>query len=317
MNPVGARYRLAGKTPVPLGRMGRVGEPGMTPGTLEAVSCPTTRAKGHPTDTPTDTPPTGKPANTRIDTGKEHTMLQTCRRPGIFVTGLIAVMVVGCLAEGLFAQSRRPSRRQPAVQPGQQAQPTQPGATAPSPWDDLEPNPFLKRKEPRRWTVTVNMHIGAVQWLESRDGGSVPNWDTWEFDAATLVYPVVEETASSILEVYGSGAEEVPAVKGKVELDDRPVADTMTILKQGIGGGLLPSGTWRGQWQIEPAQRGAHSVREMEFEISVAQVCYQTVFDERGALEVEWPTGDWPPEAAASFQPQMFVDFDMQGRGYD
>ncbi len=243
-------------------------------------------------------------------------MAQALKRRGL-VAGLIAVMVIGAAAEGALGQSRRPSRRAQKPQPGQQAQPQNPLAAAPSPWDDLKPSPYIKRVRPHRWTVTVQMHIGASQWLEAVEGGAIPRYDTWEFDAATLVYPVVGETASSILEVYGSGAEETPAVKGTVELDDRQVASSVTILKKGIGGGLLPSGTWRGQWQIEPAEQGSYTLREMEFEVSVSQVSYRTVFDERGAGAVEWPKGDWPPEAASTFQPQMFVDFDMQGRGYD
>ncbi len=240
-------------------------------------------------------------------------MMHVWRRQGM-LAGLSAAMVVGAAAEGAFGQSRRPSRKAPNLQ---QVQPNQPGTVVASPWDDLEPSPFIKRTKPRRWTVTINMHIGASQWLESQDDGVVAKWDTWEFDAATLVFPVLEETASSILEVWGSGAEETPAVKGKVELADIPVAQSVTILKQGIGGGLLPGGTWRAQWQVEPLESGSYTVREMEFEISTSQVCYRTVFDERGAGAVEWPTGDWPPVAAATFQPQMFVDFDMQGRGYD
>ncbi len=215
------------------------------------------------------------------------------------------------------AQSRRP-RRTP-TQPAQPAQQTPPGTPAAAQPDEppLEPSPYIKRVKPRRWTLTTDVFIGATQWLEPQDGVQVPKHDTFEFETATVVFPVLPETASSVLEVWGPADQEVPAVSGRVELGDRVLADEVTILSQGIGGGPLPCGTWRAQWQVQPAEEGRHTVRELELYVSVAQVCYETVFDDPGASQLDWPTGPWPPEAAACFQPQTFVDFNTRGEGYD
>ena len=250
-------------------------------------------------------------------------MLQSATLRRVLMGPIIAAVIGGAAADS-SAQSRRPQRQQtPPAQPGQQGQPNQaapgqPNQAAPGQPDwALEPSPYITRERPHRWTITAHMFIGASQWLESQDDALVPRHDTWEFSAATLVYPILPETGSSILEVRGPADKEIPAVTGRVELDDRPLSDTVTILRQGIGGGPLPCGTWRGQWQIEPPEAGAYRVREMEFEVASSIVSYRTKLDERGAREVDWPKGEWPPEAAATFQPQMFVDFDTQGRGYD
>jgi hypothetical protein len=240
----------------------------------------------------------------------------TLRR--VLVGTTVALATAG-LSTPASAQSRRPQRTQPVpTAPGQQAQPGQGVAPAQPTWDDLLPSPFLQRIQPKRWTVTAHMNIGASEWLEATEDGVIPKHDTWEFDAATLVYPLLGETASSILEVRGPADNEIPAVAGKVEFGDILVGDEVTVLKQGIGGGPLPSGTWRAQWQVRPSPAGSYTTREMEFEVAISQTCYQTKWvDEKAANLVEWPTGEWPPDAAATFQPQMFVDYDLQFRGYD
>lgn len=224
-----------------------------------------------------------------------------------------ALLLLGGFASEVSGQSRR-SRRQP-TQPAQPAAP-QPGQAQATP--ELEPSPFIQRVRPRRWLLNTQIFIGASEFYENVDGVNMPRHDNWEFDSATLVFPVVQETGSSILEVFGTGSEEKPAVSGVVEFNDRPLADEVEIVTQDIGGGLLPCATWRAQWQVVPSERGAHSGREMEFVIETRQVCYETKFDDAGASKVEWPTGPWPAEAAACLRrPEMFVDFGPNGAGYD
>jgi hypothetical protein len=194
----------------------------------------------------------------------------------------------------------------------------QPGAPTIDPWADLKPSPFIERVgRPKRWTLTVITRIAGHQEVVPENDGKRLEYDTWEFDAATVVYPLLGETGSSVLEVYGPPDKEVPAASGKVELDDLQISDEMTILKQGFGGGPLPCGTWRGQWQVPAMTDGNYRARELDFEVSFSQACYETKLDERGASQIDWPKGEWPPEAASTFQPQMFVDFDAQGSGYD
>lgn len=219
----------------------------------------------------------------------------------------------------------QPGRNQPPAQPGQTqpqtqpGQPGQPGATpAADPWADLKPSPHITRYgRPKRWTITAFHTIGSYQDVRQERNGPRLEYEVWEFDAATLVYPLLGETGSSILEVWGPPDNEVPAVRGKAELNDREVSDEMSVLTQGFGGGPLPCGTWRAQWQIPDNPGGRYTARELDFEVSISQACFETRLDERGAGQIDWPKGPWPPDAAATFQPQMFVDFDAQGRGYD
>ncbi|QKK08531.1 MAG: transglutaminase domain-containing protein [Planctomycetota bacterium] len=228
------------------------------------------------------------------------------------LTILAGLVLSTLLVSTATAQSRRSRQQTPATP---QTQPGQiPAAQA---FDDLEPSPFIKRTKPKRWTLETMVFIGTTEWTDIVDGQAIPANDVWEFNAATLVFPVLSETASSILEVRGRGDEVVPAVSGKVEFDDRLMTEEVSIVKQGIGGGLLPAATWRAQWQVEPPARGAYAPREMELHVKTSIVSHEIEFDERNARAVEWPKGEWPPEAAATFQPQMLVDFDAQGRRYD
>lgn len=264
------------------------------------------------------------------------TAATTARRASVLTAALLCAIATA----PVLGQSRRPPKRQdPPTQPGQPGQPAQqpgqptqspaqqPGQQTPQPAaaqpgapaaqePPLEPSPYIRRVKPKRWTLDTHVFIGASQWLESQDGVAVPQHDTWEFTAATLVFPVLSETASSVLEVRGPADQEVHAVTGTVEIGDRVLASEPTIVTQGIGGGPLPAGTWRAQWQVEPSPSGAYTAREVEFTVSTAQASYETEFDERGASTIDWPSGPWPEEAASSFEPQMFVDYDMQGRGY-
>ncbi len=225
---------------------------------------------------------------------------------------LAGVLVSAGLTTSASGQSRR-SRQKPP--PTQQTQPIPVKAAQAAP--KLEPSPFIERVRPQRWTLNTMIFIGTAEWTNRIDGQAVPANDVWEFNAATLVFPVLAESASSILEVSDVDGKEVPAVSGRVEFDDRFITDKVSIVKQGIGGGLLPCGTWRAQWQVEPPPRGVYSPREMELHVKTSLVSYEIKFDEAGAKQLDWPKGEWPAEAMATFQPQMLVDFDAFGRGYN
>jgi hypothetical protein len=227
---------------------------------------------------------------------------------------LLSLCLVPLAADSALGQSRR-GRQQP---PPQQ---TQPGQTAtdqdaPKTWD-LRPSPHIKREKPKRWTLDTMIFIGTEEFTRIVDGRAIPSNDTWEFTAATLVFPVLAETGSSILEVVDGPGGETPAVSGRVEFDDRLMTEELTIVTQDIGGGLLPAGTWRAQWQVQPPSSGAYVPREVELHVRTSMVSYETVFDERAAKTLDWPSEEWPPEAAATFQPQMLVDFDLEGRPFN
>lgn len=236
-----------------------------------------------------------------------------CKRHSPFRAVLFASLAVALVGSAVAsAQSRRSRQPPPAKSQPQQANPAAAAPAVKKP----DPSPYIKRTKPKRWTLETMVFIGTTEWTDIIDGQAIPANDKWEFSAATLVFPALEETASSILEVYTLDGEEVPAVRGKVEFDDHLMTDKVDIVTQGIGGGLLPCATWRAQWQVEPPGRGVYAPREMELHVKTSLVSHETEFDEVNARKVDWPK-EWPPEAAATFQPQMLIDFDAQGRMYD
>lgn len=271
------------------------------------------------------------------------------------VLSLFAAVVLVCASSSCWAQeSKKPRRRRRPVP--QQTQPVKPADTAPTeketpaetPAKDtqqpspaspstppittpavsspavvntllepLEPSPFLVESNPQRWTLTADYDISATQFYTMIDKTPVPSHDQWTFDTVTFVFPVVPRSASSILEVFGHGEHQLPAVKGKVTFDGSTVASKAELITQGIGGGPLPSGTWRAQWKVPPPKKGSWTPRNIRFEVSTSLVSYDTTFDEKAASQIDWPTGPWPVEAQSTFEPQMFVEMDPTGKGYD
>ncbi|MCL4742511.1 MAG: transglutaminase-like domain-containing protein [Phycisphaerales bacterium] len=240
------------------------------------------------------------------------------------LAGLIAsVVAVGVAGDSAMAQGGRTTPRdrqqqQPAQAPPGSTPVTTPAGTQPAAQaTPLKPSPYIVREEnrSRRWTLTADVNIEAYKLYVE---GQQPYNERFTFSSATIVWPLVPETASSVMDAVESAGGLQPAITGVVKFQDREVTRETTIIAADAGGNVLHSGTWRAQWVMPPLEGASlYDGREMSLQVVVPVTSYRTKFDERGARSVAWPQGAWPAAAHATFAPQMFIDFGPDGRPYD
>jgi hypothetical protein len=152
---------------------------------------------------------------------------------------------------------------------------------------------YLKPGGSNNWTLTVN--VTANGWKET-DGQGMPVNDVWSFDSAAVVFPLIAGCASS--------RTDTPNIKGTVQFDDRTAATEFKILTG------YPSGTRLGKWELTEK-----TGRELALQVVIPETSWETVFDEAAAMKVPWPTGGWPPAAAAALLPEWYIDYGPDERG--
>lgn len=182
---------------------------------------------------------------------------------------------------------------------------TAPAAAQPRPG---EPNPkYLERRKSNDLTLrtTINVRAWQERPLErqpaKREQG--PQYDTWNFQTAAFVFPILEHTASSDLRET--------EIDGVLTLEDREVDNSVTIITN------FPVGAKYGRWDIVPPEGKEVVAREVELRVEMPIRVFETVFHDDAAARVAWPTGAWPPEAASAFQPMVYVDHDPIIGPYD
>jgi len=143
------------------------------------------------------------------------------------------------------------------------------------------------------WIMKCMVNVRSYQPLNT---GRMPRTEGFGFGSAAVVYPLVDRTAASQLDLRG--------VKGHVELNDERVTDTYTVLEG------YHSGVKLARFDLTDVK--AH---EMELHIELPTRCYRTRFDEDAAGRIGWPSR-LPAAAESTFQPQMFINYDQRGE-YD
>lgn len=154
---------------------------------------------------------------------------------------------------------------------------------------------ILAREQGRQWTFNAEVNIRSYQAFGGRP---TPTIEPFRFQRAAVVFPLIPGSASSRTEDAG--------IQGRVEINDRVVAAQPAALLDGY-----PAGTRLGRWDLANV-----NAREMELHISMPVTSFRTQFDEQAAAQIDWPTGDWPAEAASCFEPQMYVNYGPDGE-YD
>jgi hypothetical protein len=163
---------------------------------------------------------------------------------------------------------------------------------------------FLRLKEPDLHRVTLRYTVLAedhVRYRADRRGSQVRNRtearsESWEFESASVVMPLIVETASAtrfrsdLRDNVGARLE-----MGTLEPDTSPVI---------IG----PYQSQSMYVRLDAPAGGADVLRAMIWQ---DLVCWETVLDEDLARDAAWPES-WPPEADSTFQPQQYVS---TGRG--
>lgn len=182
--------------------------------------------------------------------------------------------------------------------------PTQTTTNAPEPDRRKEPEvgPYIVRDREREYIFTVELRLNSdnpTQKDRIRDPHTgttveVPRVTPFEFETMGLVWPILNSTASSQLNM--------DAVEGVLRLDDAIVTREHRLLRGYQSGVLL------GRWDVKPPQGGFAVARQVTLNLAQGVTTARTTFDEAKALQVPWPRGAWPRDAASSLQPQLYVE---------
>jgi hypothetical protein len=168
---------------------------------------------------------------------------------------------------------------------------------------------ILTLEHPNSWTFKPEVRLKA--WHEAYRTNDSPQLDrqyqqdTWQFSAAAVVFPVVDQTASSVARA--------DQVSGKLYFEEALEDDKVEILTK-----QYHSGTRLAKWTLDDLGDGKTYVgRSMRLDVEIPTTSYRTVFDEQAALSIGWPKGDYPADAASTFEPMMFIDYGQEGAPYD
>jgi len=171
--------------------------------------------------------------------------------------------------------------------------PLGPAAAEPRrPASDPPEHPFLSYEHPQDWTLRATVSVRAWE-----DNLATPvRIDSWAFETAAILFPLVEQTASSNLDVSSAA--------GTLDFNDYDVANEFTL----IGG--YHSGQKYARFDAVDV-----AAREMGLEVRFLARSWRTVLNEEAARAVAWPEGDWPDEAASTLDPQPFVELPFGNGG--
>lgn len=175
---------------------------------------------------------------------------------------------------------------QPKVPKKEKSNPQQPAATA-SAFDKL-----LTKGRSHDWTFKTWVNVNAYQHTE---GNKEPVIDIIKIATAAVVFPVNKGCASCEVDTN--------SVKGVLLFDDQVVDNEPRYSDAGTPPMSYHSGTRLGRWEMTN-----RTGREFELQLEIPMSCWETVFDEAGAMKVPWPTSPWPPTPASTLGQDMFVD---------
>lgn len=200
-----------------------------------------------------------------------------------------------------------PTAPVPAVAPPA-ATPAQP----PAPREKPEWGPYVTRTNSKDWRLTAFVRLDSDspdQYTERYDPNSgrsarTPSINPFEFETASIVYPLVPETS-------GSSSNSARA-KGVVKFDDVVVGESFQVMR-----GSYHAGTrlLRFDTAAKPGNNGKISAREVSLEVEIQTTCSRVAFDEGAAAKLGWPKGPWPEDAALSLAPQLYVEQGVDAGG--
>lgn len=208
------------------------------------------------------------------------------------VAGLAAVAVVSCGASGQIGKDKDKKKAPASTAP---AAPAQPGGTAKA--EPLGPK-VLALSNARDWTFDAELLLQAGYEREAVDGAIREVPETFEFATAAIVFPVVVETASSLVELDGKrgDAKRKEKVTGVLFWNERPY-DAEPVFADGYA-----AGTRLARWEMRKVVG-----RQAKLQVRVMLTCWETKYDEALAETIPWPAS-FPPVAASTFKPQLFVN---------
>jgi hypothetical protein len=184
--------------------------------------------------------------------------------------------------------------------------PMMPGAGAVE-WPKVTEGPYITRSVPKDWLLQIIIDLssnGSVM-----PGINAVNNTPFVFDSMTMVFPIVATSSNSQVNISGvtswlrfEGHEMMTGGFAKEWTAEKPAP---VLLRTMASGQLYPAGVNIGKWYWERPNTQTKTVQLM---IEIPTTSSRTFIDDAAACKVEWPKGSWPEVAAATFQPQMFID---------
>lgn len=211
---------------------------------------------------------------------------------------LVPVVVTSFAVSTGFAQSAPSATSSP---PKQGVVPQAPPAQAIA-RPLIEPGPYVIREQPKDWILNTRVRVLSerVDYLTDRE---LPRVTPITFRNLAMFFPIVLSSASHEMQER--------RVESKLTIDDRVVVENPRG-QTPLVGGPAHSGTRIARIQYAAPDPGQSS-RQIKLELTLPVRASRTRFDEPAAMKVPWPSGPFPPEAASTLAPQMFVDMDPRG----
>lgn len=155
--------------------------------------------------------------------------------------------------------------------------------------DQRDPGPVLTRDNinKRDWVLQMEIQLRGVE-PRQKTVRRINETGRIAFDNARVVFPVIGSSAAHDAHVERFAYSMYLAEN---ELDQRP-----RVIK-GYQGGT----------SIAVMELGQTSVTSMTLRMDIYTTSYETRIDEKRAMEIEWPEGEWSPEIASCLEAQIFV----------
>jgi hypothetical protein len=224
----------------------------------------------------------------------------------------LLVFAGGVLGLSAAAQSRigaptpQPSPGQ--TTPGQPAPGAQtpPGASTPPQGAraiPIEPGPYVTRTAPKDWNLDIRLRVNSRR-PDRVNANGMPMDNQFSFKLTALLFPQVLRSASHELNDR--------AMTGELRINDRVVFE-LDPSKKILMSGVFHSGTNLLKFEYASPDGKELTATEVTMNLKLPVTCFQTKLDEKAAMKVGWPTGDWPDAAKKTFDRQLFLDKDEQG----
>ncbi|MGQ0626761.1 MAG: transglutaminase-like domain-containing protein [Phycisphaerales bacterium] len=218
------------------------------------------------------------------------------RRLRIAVIGVAAAFTLAACgaAQVVVPRDKDKDKKKPA--PTAPAKPG-PGGTTPALAPSAEPltDRLLKLTNSRDWTVDAELNISAGYRYEAQDRAITPVPNSFSFNSAAVVFPLVPESAASKIERDLNKAERVT---GQLLFNDKP-HDTEP---QFLGG--YAAGARLARFELRNVVGN-----EATLKLKIRMTCWETTYDDKLAETIPWPSR-FPAVAQSTFKPQLFVDLE-------
>jgi len=157
-----------------------------------------------------------------------------------------------------------------------------------------ELTPYLTRTEPQEWMLKTIIALSANNLAPANDGPLLTD-EEFKIEQGTIFFPMPIQSASH--------DRELRSIKAKLLFEGREVPLKLNVVSSDSGGNPLHSGETYGTWVFGEIE----ATYNMLFEVESRTTCWNTEFKDAEAMKVAWPSGEWPKEAASTFEPELFI----------